>query len=153
MLAVVLAGCGGLDIPADLRTPSVIGVVEEVTELPDGGETYRLANGQTADVASHKEILLGGEPIVGELLLLGSDPDGGQWVAGVSPSPHANEPGCFWLPGTGRDANDSIETTGGLRLPKATDFDPGLIRDGQYTSPQGHFCLNGNGEVTGYVFA
>jgi hypothetical protein len=32
----MLAGCGGLNIPADLRTPSVTGVVEEVTQLPDG---------------------------------------------------------------------------------------------------------------------
>jgi hypothetical protein len=104
-------------------------------------------------MASHKEILLGGEPIVGELLLLGSDPDGGQWVAGLSLSPNVNEPGCFWLTVDGRDAGDWIESTNGLRLPKASDFHPGLTRGGEYTSERGSFCLNGDGEVTGYVFA
>jgi len=150
-LAVLLVGCG-LRIPTSLRTPTVAGVVEDVTRLADGGVTYRLQNGKSAEIASQKQVLLGGEPLVGELLLAGTDSDGRQWLAGVSPSPNVNEPGCFWLTANGRDAGDWIETSDGLRMQEALDFDPGLAEGGEYTSPRGCFCLNGEGEVTSYVF-
>jgi hypothetical protein len=152
VLAVVLAGCGGVSIPGDLRTPSVAGVVDEVTRLPDGGVTYRLANGKTAEIASQRDILLGGDPLVGELLLAGTDPDGSQWVAGVSLSNAPDRPpGCFLVPGRGRLNADWIETTGGFRLPKAAAFRDARARpEDDFASDQGVFCLNEDGEVTSY---
>jgi hypothetical protein len=150
-LAVILAGCGGLRIPGDLRTPSVAGVVDEVTRLPDGGVTYRLANGKTAEIASQRDILLGGDPLVGELLLAGTDPDGSQWVAGVSGDWPGRPPGCFLFPARGRLNAGWIDTTDGFRLPKATDFRDARARpDEEYASDQGVFCLNEDGEVTSY---
>ena len=38
-----------------------------------------------------------------------------------------------------------------IRLPKAVGFDPAYIRDGNYQTPHGYFCLNESGEVTGYI--
>ncbi len=140
-----LAGCS-----QSSRVPTAAGVVEEVTRLPDGGRSYRLAGGTSVAVPSQKQVLLGGEPIVGELLLAGTDPDGRQWVAGLSRSPNG-EPGCFWLANNGRDSDGWIETHDGFRLPKAVGFDPAYIRDGNYQTPHGYFCLNESGEVTGYI--
>ena len=110
-----------------------------------------LSDGATAEIASQKTILLGGEPIVGELLLAGTDPDGRQWVAGVPASSFVNLPDCFWLASRGRDAGDWIETTAGFRLAKAPGFDPGITDGQEYALPLGGFCLNEKGEVMSYV--
>jgi hypothetical protein len=152
VLAVLAAGCGvSVHIPANLRTPSVIGVVAEVTQLRDGRSVYRLEGGRTTDIASQETILLGGEPVVGELLMSGTDPDGRQWVAGLRPSDIVGEPGCFRLASSGRDAGDWIETSAGFRLPKAATFDPGATDGKEFALPLGGFCLNDKGEVTSYV--
>lgn len=152
-LVGALAGCGPARpaIPESLRTPSIAGVVLDIEETPDGGETYRLENGQLAQIASQKTVLLGGEPLVGELLLAGTDPDGRQWVAGVEPSRALDRPeGCFWLPSQGRLVNGWIDTTAGFRLQSAADFDPGDSVGGEFASELGSFCLSGVGEVTSY---
>jgi len=152
VLALLLAGCGGsVHIPAELRTPTIAGVVEQSSQQPDGGKTYVLTDGATVEIASQKTILLGGEPIVGELFLAGTDPDGRQWVAGLEPSPNTNEPDCFRLATTGRDAGHWIETSAGFRLPMAATFDPGLTDGKEFALPSGGFCLNEKGEVTSYV--
>jgi hypothetical protein len=152
LLAMLMAGCGGsVHIPANLRIPTAVGVVENVAQLRDGRSIYRLEDGQTVEIASQKSILLGGEPIVGELLMTGTDPDGRQWIAGLSPSPNTNEPGCFDLPTSGRDAGSWIETSAGFRLPKAATFDPGITDGKEFALPLGGFCLNEKGEVTSYV--
>jgi len=155
LLLLLLTGCGGtVDIPATLRTPEVAGVVVEIVRLPNGGRVYRLANGARADIPSQKEVLLGGEPLVGELLLAGTDPDGRRWVAGVSLSGSAGigrPAGCFDFPGQGRARDGWIETNGGFRLPKAADFRD--MRDNpndEFASDRGTFCLNERGEVTSY---
>jgi hypothetical protein len=158
LVAIVgaLAGCGPARpaIPESLRTPGIAGVVLDIEETPDGGETYSLENGQLAQIASQKTVLLGGEPLVGELLLSGTDPDGRQWVAGVSPWDAAGRPeGCFWLPSQGRLVSGWIDTTAGFRLPKAAGFDPGYARNNEFTSDRGGFCLNEAGEVTSYDVA
>ena len=143
VLAVVLAGCGGVSIPGDLRTPSVAGVVDEVTRLPDGGVTYRLANGKTAEIASQRDILLGGDPLVAELLLAGTESNGRQWVAGLSGDWLGRPAGCFLFLARGRNNAGWIETTHGWRLPKATDFRDAWARpDKEFASDQGVFCLN-----------
>jgi len=144
----------GLHFPPELRTPTVAGVVEDLVRPAEGGETYRLEGGQVVQLPSQKTVLLGGEPLVGELLLAGSDPDGRQWVAGVEPWGAAGRPdGCFWLRSQGRPVDGWIETTAGFRLPKATGFDPGYSPNNEFTSDRGGFCLNAAGEVTSYDVA
>ena len=152
-LLLSAVGCGLFFASSPPGAPSVAGVVVEVARLPDGGVTYGLQNGESVEIPSQKRVLLGGEPLVGELLLAGSEPDGSQWVAGVSQSPNANDSGCFWLTSNGKDVADQIETTDGIRLRKASDFDPGLAKGGDYSSPRGYFCLNEKGEVSSYVSA
>jgi hypothetical protein len=153
LIVCVVATLAGCVLPGStaLRTPSVTGVVEEVGQLPDGGKSYRLVGGSSVDVASQAQVLLGGEPVVGELLLAGADPDGRQWVAGVGLSPIASDSGCFWFTSNGRDADSGWVETGGFRLRKGAQFDPAYVRDGNYQSPRGYFCLNESGEVTSYV--
>jgi hypothetical protein len=152
VLAVFLVGCDLLSA-RHVRTPSVSGVVEDVTRLPDGGVTYGLDSGESVVIPSQKHVLLGGEPLVGELLLSGEDPDGSRWVAGVGQNPNESNSGCFWLTTNGHDAGDGIETSDGFRLPRAERLDPGIARRGEYSSPHGYFCLNNKGEVTSYVSA
>jgi hypothetical protein len=148
VIACVLATLAGCS--SSSRVPTAAGVVEEVTRLPDGGRSYRLADGASVVIASQKLVLLGGEPLIDELLLAGTDPDGRQWVAGLTRSPNG-EPGCFWFTNNGRDSDGWIETYDGFRLPKAVGFYPAYIRDGNYQTPRGYFCLNESGEVTGYI--
>lgn len=128
VLAVVLAACSGrfpwsMHIPAEVRAPSIAGVVEESTQLPNGQWEYRLSNGQTLEVDYDRATSLLGGPSLGRLLLAGEDPDGRQWVAGVSLSTAGGRPpGCFDFPAQGRDNDGWIETTSGFRLKKAHDF-------------------------------
>ena len=147
-IVAVLAGWGPFSRAS--RAPTVTGVVEKVTRLPDGGRSYRLADGSSVVIASQKNVMLGGEPLVGELLLAGMDPDGRQWIAGIARSPN-REPHCFWFANNGRDSNGWIETSDGFRLRKSIRFDPAYFTDGNYQSPRGYFCLNESGEVTGYI--
>lgn len=154
LLVLLLAGCGGtVDIPATLRTPEVAGVVVEAVRLPDGGRAYRLADGASADIPSQKEVLLGGEPLVGELLLAGTDPDGRRWVAEISLSTAIGRPpGCFDFPDQGRARDGWIETNSGFRLPRASDFtDARDYPNDEFASDRGVFCLNERGEVTSYA--
>lgn len=141
----------GLHFPAQMRTPTTAGVVSESTQLPNGDWQYRLADGQALEIDyDHTTSLLGG-PQIRRLLLAGTDPDGRPWVAGVSPWDAAGRPeGCFWLPSQGRQIDRWIDTTAGLRLPKAGHFDPGDSVRGEFGSDLGGFCLNEVGEVTSY---
>ena len=157
MLAVLLAACTGslpwmVHIPSDLRTPETAGVVQTVAQLPDGRKSYRLKAGETVYIAHQKQVLLGGEPLAGELLLAGTDPDGRQWVAGVELSRSLDRPqGCYDFPAQGRMNDGWIETTSGFRLPIAPGFhDPRDRQDDVFASDRGVFCLNERGEVTNY---
>lgn len=120
---------------------------------PIEGVTQLLVDGTNLlhEIASQKEVLLGGEPLAGELLLAGTDPDGRQWVAGVSGDWPGRPEGCYLFPAQGRAAGDWIETTTGFRLPKSSAFaDARSPRSAEFTSDQGVFCLNERGEVTSY---
>jgi len=157
MIVVMLLGActdsfpWSVHIPADVRTPSSAGVVEEITSLPDGGRTYRLQSGESVEIPSQKLVLLGGEPLVGELFLAGEDPDGRQWVAGVETGPPGLPAGCFFYRSPGRAVGAWIETASGFRLKKAPDFtDVRNPKSDEYTSDLGGFCLDERGEVTRY---
>jgi len=152
VLAVLVVGCGvSVHIPANLRTPAIVGVVEASTQLTGGNWSYRLKTGQTLEINYDATTSLLGGPQIGRLLLAGEDPDGRQWVAGLRPSTDVTEPGCFLLDGVGRDAGQWIETSSGFRLPKAANFDPGSTDGKEFALPLGGFCINEKGEVTSYV--
>lgn len=154
ILATLVAGCFkySVDIPADLRTPSLASVVEATTQLANGHWQYQLANGKTLEIDYDQTASLLGGPGVDELLLAGTDPDGRQWVAGVRRSTAIGRPpGCFDFPAQGRANGGWIETESGFRLPKAADFsDPRDNPSDLFASDQGMFCLNDQGEVTSY---
>lgn len=156
LLTLLVAACTdslpwSVHVPADLLTPLVAGVVEEISRLPDGRVSYRLKNGETVIVASQKDVLLGGEPLIDELLLTGIEPSGGEWIAGVSGDWPGRPSGCFLFPAQGRANDGWIETNGGFRLPKAADFyDARDHPDDVFASDRGVFCLNERGEVTYY---
>lgn len=151
-LAALVAGCGdSIRIPDNLRTPEVAGVVTDVERFPDGTTTYHFASGGTADIASQTTVLLGGEPLIGELLLAGTDPGDRQWIAGLSGDWPGRPAGCFPMIGQARGVDGWIETEAGYRLPKAADFQD--ARDNPtdlFVSDRGVFCLNDRGEVTSY---
>lgn len=147
---VLLVGCGP-NIPASLRTPSVAGVVEESTRLPNGHWEYRLKGDQTLEVDYDRTTSLLAGPDVGRLLLAGADPEGRQWVAGISGDWPGRPEGCYLFPAQGRSVGDWIETTTGFRLPKSSAFvDARSRRSAEFTSDQGVFCLDQRGEVTSY---
>ena len=58
---------------------------------------------------------------------------------------------CFLMDDYGTDAGENIHFDNGLLLPKAPDFDPGYVTDGNYDkNPQGHFCIDREGRVVSY---
>lgn len=149
-LATMLVGCALLS-PRPVRTPSTSGVVDAITRLQDGGTSYRLQNGDSVVIPGQKEVLLGGEPLVGELLLSGTDSDGSTWVAGVSQGAPGLPDGCFFLPSQGHADGEWIETSTGFRLRKAATFvDPRDADGDDFPSDRGGFCLSEGAEVTRY---
>lgn len=112
----------GINIPASLRTPTIAGVVDAATQLPDGRWRYQLGNGQVVDIDYDQTTKPDyGGPDVGRLLLWGVDPDGRAWVLGVSLEP-TWAPGCFRMYPPGRGNRDWIETNSGYRLRKSPNF-------------------------------
>lgn len=150
---LLVAGCGdSINIPDNLRTPTVAGVVEESTQLPNGHTwAYRLADGQTLEIDYDQTASLLGGPQDGRLLLAGTDPDGRKWVAGIVGDQPARPAGCFLTRGQGRANDGWIETESGWRFPKAANFvDARDQPTDEFFSERGVFCLNDKGEVTSY---
>jgi hypothetical protein len=81
----------------------------------------------------------GTDPDPAEILLYGHDPDGQPWLwSGDECS----------LPSRALDEGETIAFEFGLRLPKADDFDPGWITDGEFSNELDSLCINEDGEVT-----
>lgn len=94
-----------------------------------------------------------------ERLLLSGEVNGQRWwiaLVDMSPGGPQMPADCFGLDAKGADQGDAIVFDFGLRLPKASDFDPGgQFPDGRYDAPGGgggpaRFCINPDGEVTAY---
>lgn len=149
---LLFAACGG----RTYYTPDVSGVVVDIGG-PDHASVYRLADGQafTIDITNGKVIVYGGgPPHVGDLLLGGTGSDG-PWVARLySDAVRGGRADCYFLEGFGTDRGQWIETDAGLRLPKASSFDPGLQPgvEGQRIPDSIHpgFCVNVDGQVTSF---
>ncbi len=158
LLTLLLTGCISSfpwsgHIPDNLRTPTIASVIEAEEQLPNGHWVYQLRDGQNLEIDYDDTTnLRNGEPKVGDLLLTGTDPDGGRWVLPVSPATAIGRPaGCFMMGGYGRSADGWIETAAGWRLHKAADFrDTRDQPDDLFSSERGVFCLNERGEVFYY---
>lgn len=143
ILLVLLTACG-----TPTRAPDIIGVVVDVTDLPGPLRRFAVEGGEFIDVDLDRADLLAdsrGAQNPGTLLLAGEDA-GAQWYMSLE-----GDGDCFLMDSYGSDAGDAIDFDNGLRLPKAEDFDPGIVTDGRYDkNPQGHFCVNDIGEVVSY---
>ena len=144
VLAVIATACFG----TSTRTPDVVGVVVEVTELDgpprrftfEGGHSVELHFPGTDPLARSQGGLQPGS------LLLAGDAQGRAWYMSLTA-----DGDCFIMDSYGSDAGEAIDFDNGLRLPKAPGFDPGIVTDGRYDkNPRGHFCINANAEVVSY---
>lgn len=143
ILLVLATACG-----TPTRVPDVTGVVVNVKELSGPPRRFTLEGGEFVDL-----LFPGTDPLAdsrgglapGTLLLAGED-GGGRWYMSLT-----RDGDCFLMDSYGSDAGDAIHFDNGLQLPKAEEFDPGIVADGRYDkNPQGHFCVSENGEVISY---
>ena len=150
-LAVVallaLAGC-----EFEMRRPSVVyefsesGVVESVDEIPDGIRvTFTHGDAIELGASTHDVDLYGELILEGELLLIGLH-NSSIGYATLSIVLDA----CYILDEPAVDDGKKVLFRFGLRLPKAPDFDPGAIDNGQFPSFREGFCINSSGEVVRY---
>jgi hypothetical protein len=134
-----------VSIPATLRTPTLVGVVEKADTLSESHPSLiHLAGGRVYDPTRSKAIVERGTLAAGSLLLAGTEPDA--WYGYLLEHP----PGCYYLDTRGRDDGATVVTEVGLRLPKAIGFIAPNDTDGIYDTPNYWFCLNDKGEVTSY---
>jgi hypothetical protein len=145
-LAIVLAGClpEAISTPSTIYEPTVVGVIESVTELEGGGAVVELSTGDEITLGAGAPIF-GPGPNVGELFLYGHDA-AGHWYATLRDS----EGECFALNQPALDDGGHIVFEFGLRLPKRADFDPGPARGGRFSAIQSGFCVDQGGRVVAY---
>jgi hypothetical protein len=134
-----------VSIPATLRTPTLVGVVEKADPLTESHPPLiHLAGGRVYDPTGSRRIVERGNLEAGSFLIAGTQPD--PWYGYLT----EDRPGCFGLDTRGRDEGATIATEVGLRLPKAPGFTAPGDTDGIYETPNYSFCLNDKGEVTEY---
>lgn len=157
LLAGLLTGC----VPSEQQTseptavalvPTTVGVVTSIERSAGRTVAYHLSSGKVLQVdLAAANVLSPGEPGEGYLLLSGTEASGRTWIVGLFPYVAADAPpGCFRLAATGIGVDGWIDFSIGIRLPKASTFDPGPISDDQYVMERLSFCINGNGEVLSY---
>jgi hypothetical protein len=146
---LALAACGAwqsqVSIPATLRTPTLVGVVERADALSESHPPIiHLIGGRDYDPSTSKAIIQRGNLGAGSLLLAGTEPD--TWYGFLLENP----PGCYYLDTRGRDDGATVVTEVGLRLLKAPGFTAPNDTDGVFDTPNYIFCLNREGQVTSY---
>lgn len=146
-LVVLVGACGGQP-----KIPTQAGVVRAIEATPTQAARYVLDPGEVViDIGKDVQLYGGGSPQVGDLLMVGVD---GQdtWFIVIRPgAPMANDRPCFPLSLTGVDRGDAIDTSIGVRLPKAADFDRGPDTDGKYNEQPHLFCLDEHGAIYRWV--
>ena len=152
LLVGLLAGCFWTS--PEVLTPTTIGVVTGVERLSDRIVAYHLTSGQVVDIdLTTADLTRGPAGGAGEgmLLLVGTERGDRTWLLGLYPNTAADVPkGCFQLLATGIGHDDSIDFSNGLRLPKASGFDPGPASNDRYELERVSFCINDRGEVLSY---
>jgi hypothetical protein len=150
LLAGLLAGC--VTNKQETLMPTTVGVVTSVEPLAGRTVVYHLSSGKVLEVdLAAVNILAPGGPGEGDLLLSGAESSGRTWIAGLFPYVAADAPsGCFRLAATGIGEDGWIDLSIGVRLRKASNFDPGPISNDRYVMERLSFCINGDGEVLSY---
>lgn len=158
--ASFLVGCeeiGEPAIPDDVRTPSIVGVVEAIDQTTRSQTRFRLKGGREVDVdLGQAEMAPGGPPETGDLLMFGSTPEERPWLIRVRGDGYESDTGCFYTDWLGRAAGDAsvdVVINGvpfGLRLPKAEPFASVDNRDGVYAVWRATFCLDADGRLLSY---
>jgi hypothetical protein len=145
-----MAGCGLLASPTPAPTPTthyrpeVIGIVESTELLGDMRVRLILSGGERIDVDRAVDVALQDtDPVAGDLLFYGTDPEA--WFYAEGPGPSRD---CYLVQGLieGDVGADELHFDFGLVLTKADDFDPGSAN---FRRPGGSaFCVNAEGQVT-----
>ena len=150
---LVSAACNtGVDIPDVVRAPQVAGEVIQRTDLAEGPIELTLSGGTRVELDRVTAVNLrpGTDPNEGDLLLYGTEPDGPWFWSGPLVDDPVTGSQCAYMGGPALEQGASIVFAVGLRLPKAEDFDPAEIRDGEFPSATRVFCVDELGEVTRY---
>ena len=130
-------------------TPTTIGVIESSENVGRSTWRYTLHTGDQVTVNYDTFENLGGGGDVGTLLLVG-EAGGQDWYMGLRaarmrPAGRLTEFDCFVGPSQATENSDSIDFFNGLRLPKASEFDPrSNFVDGRSI---GSLCVNEAGEI------
>jgi hypothetical protein len=147
----------GVDIPDVVREPQVVGEVLTREPVVDQSPNerrylYELAGGDMVDLDLNSALRVGNGPAPDEgfLLLYGAEPDGPWFWSGPLRDDPVTGRQCAYVGGPALEQGGWIVFEIGLRLRKASDFDPAEIRNGEFTSPTRVFCINEHGEVTRY---
>jgi len=154
LLILFLSACQpAVPIPATLYTPDIAGIVTVVA--PGNGRIimFTLADGTVVTIDGAKSTVIkgSGNASIGDLLLTDHT---FTWMSSLRISGNIDAlAGCFELRNSGVDDGDYIKFTNGLRLRKASDFDPGIAhesKNGLYDYPQAAFCVDAAGVATSY---
>lgn len=134
------------DKPSDVVMPMTVGVVEEIEVRSGAGAVAHLRSGEDVELSA-AEPLLGGSPVVEELLVAGKRNDEGWYFA----IPAQSRRCPFLIGGTGGawEEQDSFVFGFGLRLQKATDFEPLSVHRDPDVPVDVLLCVNEQGEVIG----
>ncbi|MDQ4107784.1 MAG: hypothetical protein M3138_03125 [Actinomycetota bacterium] len=142
----------GVDIPDVVREPEITGEIA-VREFVDGSVVeVETVQGEQVRIELNRTARIGGstDPDEGDLLLYGTEPDGPWFWSGPLLDDPRTGGNCAELMAPALEDGNFIVFEIGVRLPKAPDFDPFEVTDGQFTDPTKGFCLNERGEVTRY---
>jgi hypothetical protein len=145
-----------------LRTPEIVGVIESVNDEGGYGPLVTIADGQElalgiqgavqgADGSRFAPLEFSGNPRVGDLVIAGRQPS--LWYTtvvhlNIGTPEKPNE--CYLLDGSGTENADSFDFDYGLRLTKASDFDP---LDANGHDFKAGLCLDVQARVKSVVFA
>lgn len=151
LLWVAVTGCDtGIDIPDVVREPEVAGEVERRVDLAEGPIQLTLSGDALIELdrMTATNLRPGTDPNEGDLLLYGTVPNGPWFWSGPLLDDPITGRQCAGIAGPALDDGDAIVFEIGLRLPKASDFDPAEQRDGVFSNPAREFCIDERGEVT-----
>ena len=150
LVTFVVVSAGGCQ--PEVKVPTIAGVVQAIERTDTQANRYVLDSGAvTIDVSGDDGLypLGGGSPRVGDLLVVGSDGEATWYVLIAGSS--TGQGRCFVFAVNGLDRGDAIDTSIGVRFPKAADFDRGPDTDGNYNEQPHAFCVNDRGEIFAWV--
>jgi hypothetical protein len=128
----------------------IAGVIESIEPAGAQGATYQLSTGTVVvDVTRDEGVWPpgGSSGRVGDLLIVGRDDPKIWYVVVPAGPPSGGGRPCFSLHVTGVDRGQAIDTSIGVQLPKAPDFDRGPDTNGVYEEQPHSFCLDERGTI------